>query len=301
MFTSFQEIEEYIKKNHIVKKVALAGAHDDDALAAVANARKKGVITAVLIGHKEKIKKLLPLLGEKESDYEIIEEENEQESARLACSLVKSGKADIPMKGLMQTASFMRAVLDKKAGFLSEGALLSQATVLDFPKEKRLMIISDCAVNIAPDYADKVKILKNAVTLAHKLGFDMPKAAIITPVEVINPAIQSTIDAAMISKAVQRGQIKGCIADGPLGLDNAVSEEAAKHKGIVSPVAGHADILLMPDLSTGNVFTKSLTYFADLASSGTLNGTTSPVIMTSRTDTPENKYYSILTAILQSL
>lgn len=300
MFKSFQEVEAYIKENNIVARIALAGAHDDDALTAVTNARKKGVVTAILVGHGEKIRALLKTMDEDEADYQIIEAQSEAECAAVACKLVKEGKADIPMKGLMQTSSFMRAILDKQAGFLKEGALLSQATVLEYKQQNRLMVISDCAVNIAPEYPEKMKILKNAVELAHKLGIDLPKAAVITPVEMVNPNIQSTVDAAMISKAAERGQIKGCIVDGPLALDNAVSVEAAKHKGIESPVAGYADILLMPDLSTGNVFTKSLGYFGGLVSAGTLNGTTSPVIMTSRTDTPENKYYSILTAILQA-
>lgn len=300
MFTSFQDMETYIKEKQITARIALAGAHDDDTLAAVVNARKNGVADAVLIGHGDPIRNLLSAMGERAEDYAIVEKETEKECAAYACKLVQEGAADIPMKGLMQTSVFMRAILDKQAGFLQEGGLLSQATVLDYRQENRLLIISDCAVNIMPDYADKVKILQNAVLLAVKLGMEMPKVAVIAPVEVINPAIQATIDAAMLSKASQRGQIKGCIVDGPLALDNAVSESAAKHKGIVNEVAGHADILLMPDLSTGNVFTKSLGYFGGLTTAGTLNGTTSPVIMTSRTDTPENKYCSILTAILQA-
>lgn len=300
MFQSFKEIEAHIKKKQIVKRIVLAGAHDDDALEAVVNAKKQGVVSAILIGVEQQIKELLVAFGESEHDYEIINAETEKECAQLACALVKQGKADIPMKGLMQTATFMRAVLDKEAGFLREGALLSQATVLEYQKEKRLIVISDCAVNISPDYGEKVKILNNAVLLAQKLGANQPKAAAIAPVEVINPAIAATIDAALLSKAAERGQIKNCIIDGPLGLDNAISKEAAEHKGIVSQVAGKADILLMPDLNTGNVFTKSLVYFCELPSAGTLNGTTSPVIMTSRTDKPENKYNSILTAILQA-
>ncbi len=300
MFASFQEIESYIKNNGTRKRIALAGAHDDDALAAVVNAYRKGVITAILIGHEDKIRELLADLGEKAEDYEIIHTEGEQECARLAFEMVKKGKVDIPMKGLMLTSTFMRAILHKEGGFVPEGALLSQATVLEYTKENRLIVISDCAVNIAPDYAQKVKILNNAVLLAGKLGAETSKAAAIAPVEVVNPAIQATIDAAMLSKAAERGQIKNCIVDGPLALDNAVSKEAARHKGIESEIAGAADILLMPDLNTGNVFTKSLVYFTDMPSAGTLNGTTSPVIMTSRTDTPENKYHSILTAILQA-
>ncbi|WDV46900.1 bifunctional enoyl-CoA hydratase/phosphate acetyltransferase [Clostridiaceae bacterium M8S5] len=301
MFKSFKEIEKYLISSNIKKKIALAGAHDDDALSAVVSAKRKGIITAVLIGDKEKIIKILVGMNESVEDYEIISCQGESECANLACELVHQKKADIPMKGLMQTSSFMRAILNKEKGLLLERALLSQATVLEHRKEERLMIISDCAVNINPSYEERVKIIKNAVQLANKLGNDKPKVAIVSALESVNPAINSTIEAAMLSKAAERGQIKGCIVDGPLALDNAVSADAAKHKGIVSPVAGQADILIMPDLCAGNIFTKSLTFFAELPSSGTLNGTISPVIMTSRSDKPENKYYSILTAILQAL
>lgn len=300
MFKNFEEIEERILERNLAKRVVLAGAHDEDALSAVVHAKRKGVIRPILIGDVDKIQALLQNMGENKRDYRIIRGETEQECARLACEMVHQKEADIPMKGLMQTSTFMRAILNKQVGFLKEGDLLSQATVLEWPETNRLLIITDCAVNITPEYKDKIKILNNAVYLANKLGKDNPKVAVIAPVEVINPSIPATIEAAMLSKAAQRGQIKGCIVDGPLGLDNAISMEAAIHKGIKSEVAGAADILIMPELATGNVFTKSLVYFAKLPSAGTLNGTTSPVVMTSRTDTPENKYYSILTAILQS-
>jgi len=301
MFTSFRQMEEYVLSHNIRKKVALAGAHDDDALAAVVSAKRKGIIKAVLIGQTGKIEELLTEMGEEPKEYEIISCDSENACARMACIMVQEGKADIPMKGLMQTSSFMRAILAKEFGFIPEKGLLSQATVLEFSQENRLLIISDCAVNINPDYPEKIKILNNAVLLANKLGISRPKAAIIAPVEVVNPAIPATVEAAMLSKAAGRGQISGCLVDGPLALDNAISREAARHKGIESEVAGDADILLMPDLCTGNVFTKSLIYFAQMPSSGTLNGTSSPVVMTSRTDKPENKYYSILTAVVQSL
>lgn len=301
MFKNFKEIEKRILERNLAKRVVLAGAHDEDALSAVVHAKRKGVIRAILIGDVDKIQALLQNMGENKRDYRIVRGENEQECARIACEMVHQKEADIPMKGLMQTSTFMRAILNKQAGFLNEGDLLSQATVLEWPETNRLLIITDCAVNITPEYKDKIKILDNAVHLANKLGKDNPKVAVIAPVEVINPSIPATIEAAMLSKAAQRGQIKDCIVDGPLGLDNAISMEAARHKGIKSEVAGAADILIMPELATGNVFTKSLVYFAKLPSAGTLNGTTSPVVMTSRTDTPENKYYSILTAILQSL
>lgn len=300
MFQNFKEMETYILSSGVKKKLALANAQDDDALSAVVGAVKKGVAEAVLIGVPEKIEELLKNMGEEPQHYEIIEQRDEREAGLLACQLVKDGQADMPMKGLMQTATFMRCILDKERyGFVPEGALLSQCTVMEY--QDRLLLVTDCAVNVTPDYGDKVKLVKNAVALAKKLRIDCPKVAVVAPVETVNPKMPSTVDAAMLSKAADRGQIKGCVIDGPLGLDNAVSAEAARHKGIKSPVAGQPDILLMPDLCAGNIFTKSISYFAGILSAGTLCGTSVPVVMTSRTDTPENKYYSILTAIMQCL
>ncbi len=300
MFHNFQEIERYILDSGIKKTLVLANAQDDDALSAVVEAVNKGVVRAVLIGIPEKITELLTAMSADPADYEIIEERDERKAGMMACQMVKDGQADMPMKGLMQTATFMRCILDKERfGFVPDGALLSQATVMEY--DDRMMIVTDCAVTVTPDYNDKVKLIKNAVKLANKLQIDCPKVAVVAPVETVNPKMPSTVDAALLSKAAERGQIKGCIVDGPLGLDNAISAEAAKHKGIKSPVAGCPDILLMPDLCAGNIFTKSIHYFANMISSGTLCGTTVPVVMTSRTDTPKDKYYSILTAIMQCL
>ncbi|PKM59993.1 MAG: hypothetical protein CVU99_10545 [Firmicutes bacterium HGW-Firmicutes-4] len=297
MFRSFKEMEEAVLGRGLKKRIALAGAHDEDALSAVVFAKRKQLVEAVLIGNVEIIKNLLRDMNEPEEDYDFIECYEETEAANIAFTMVKNKEADVPMKGLMQTSSFMRAILNKeKYGFVKDGDLLSQATVLE--TEGRLMIITDCAVNIAPSYTEKVKIVKNALSLAKRLEIEKPNVAVITPVEVVNPNIQSTIDAAMLSKAGDRGQIKNCIIDGPLALDNALSEEACKHKGIESPVAGKADILLVPDLCTGNVLTKALVHFADIQSGGILLGTSVPVVMTSRSDKPENKFFAILSAVL---
>lgn len=300
MYTSFVQIEEEILKKDTKKIIALAGSHDEDALSAAVNARRRGIAEIILIGDEEKTRELLEKFSEPAEKYTFIPCIGESACAATACQLVKDKKADIPMKGLMQTSSFMRAILNKeKYGFVPEKGILSQCTVIEF--EGRFMLITDCAVNIRPDYAAKVKILNNAVELGRKLGMEMPKAAVIAPVEVINVNMESTVDAALISKAAERGQIKNCLVDGPLAMDNALSEEAAKHKGIQSKVAGHADILLVPDLCTGNVLTKALVHFAKgIPSAGLLIGTTVPVVMTSRTDTPENKYNAILTSVLQA-
>lgn len=301
MFRTFNAIESHLLASNVRKTIALAGSEGEDALHSVVMARRKGLVRALLVGDIPKTRKLLQAMNEPEEYYEFIEEAPGRASARRVCQLVVDGKAHLPMKGDMQTVDFMRAILDKSFGFFAEKALLSQATVLEFSDENRLMVISDCAVNVAPDYSAKVQILNNAVGLARKLGIECPKAAVVTPLEIINPAIQSTVDAAMLSKAAQRGQITGCIVDGPLALDNAMSRKAAKHKGIESAVSGCADILLMPDLAAGNIFTKSLLYFAHLKQSGSLLGSKIPVIMSSRTDTAEDKYYAILIAVLMSL
>lgn len=298
MYRSFRQIEEVVLQRSSKKTVALAGSQDDDVLSAVVGARRKNMIEAILIGDKKKTETLLKQMGEETGDYTFVSCEGERETARMACQLVKEGKADFPMKGLIQTSSFMKAVLDKESfAFIPEKGILSQATLLEF--EGRMMIITDCAVNISPDYTTKIKILDNAVGLAKKIGIERSKAAVLAPVEVVNPNMQSTIDAAMLSIASRRGQIKDCIVDGPLAMDNALSKEAALHKGIESDVAGEADIFLMPDLCTGNVLTKALVHFTKgIPSAGLLLGTTIPVVMTSRTDTPENKYYAILASIL---
>lgn len=302
MFRNFKEIEQFILENNRKKTLVLANAQDAVTLSAVISAKRIGVIDAVLIGVTEKIRELLANENENPDDYELIECDDERESANLACRLVKEGKADIPMKGLMQTSSFMKAILNKEMGFFPKGNILSQATVLQYEAENRFMIISDCAVNITPDLETKAAITRNAVELAHKLGIEKPNVAFLSAVEKINPKIISTVEAQILAERVEKGEL-GEIghAAGPLALDNAVSEEAARHKGIDNPVCGHADILIVPDLCSGNIFSKALTFFAHMESAGTLNGSNVPAIMTSRTDTPEDKYYSILTAIMMSL
>ena len=301
MLKSFDDMEKAILNSGQIKKIALAGAHDEDALGSVVNAQRQGIARAILIGRQAKIEALLSEMGEKAADYEIIPLEAEMEMTTLACRMVAEGRADLPMKGKVQTASYIRAVLDKSLGFIPEKGLISQATVFEYPVDGRLMIITDCAINIAPDYAAKVKIVNNAVRLAKNLGCEKPKVAVLAPVEVINPEMQSTIDAAMLAKAADRGQIKDCLIDGPLAFDNAISAEAAKHKGIESPVAGRADIMLLPDLGAGNILTKALTYLAGYKTAGTVAGTTRPVIMTSRTDSSQDKYHSILCSVYQTL
>ena len=281
----------------IKKRLVLAASADDVTLESVVEAQHRGIIEAQLIGDKDKTVGILKELGEDPDQYLIIDEPDPVKAIHLACGRIKDGEADMPMKGLMQSADYLRAILDKNYGFIPERGILTEATIFEFGG--RLITATDCAVVINPDYNEKVKILNNAVRFCHELGFETPKAAVIAPVETVNPKIQSTVDAAMMTMANRRGQIKGCLVDGPLALDNAISVEAAKHKGIVSEVAGHADILLLPNLDSGNLMLKAVIHMMNTVSSSNMIGTNIPVVMTSRSDTPENKYNSILTAVVR--
>ena len=212
--------------------------------------------------------------------------------------MASDGKVDILMKGLIQTSDFLRSVFNKELGLVAKGALVSQVTVAEFAQENRLILVTDCAINVAPDYEAKRKIALNAISLAHKLEMEIPKLAVIAPVEVINPAMQETIDAAMLCVAARRGQLNGCIVDGPLALDNAISEEAATIKGIKSDVAGRADILIMPGLAASNVLYKAMHYMASYEMGSAVVGTKIPLVVTSRSDTAKCKYNSVAISVL---
>lgn len=298
MYRTFKEIEDAVLARGTIKKLALAASADDVALEAVVRAVRNGIVEAQLIGDAEATKKILKDLGENPADYRITDEPDPIRAVRLACERVKNGEADMPMKGLMQSQDYLRAILDKSFGFMPEKGMLTEATTFEF--DGRLITATDCAVVIAPDYDEKVKIIKNAVKFVNALGCECPKVAAITPVEIVNPKIPSTVDAAMLAVANRRGQIKDCIVDGPLALDNAISAASSQHKGIVSEVAGCADILLLPDLDAGNLMLKAIIYMMNTVSSSNIIGTNVPVVMTSRSDMPENKYNSILTAVIRA-
>lgn len=298
MYKTFKEVEEAVLARKRAVKLALAASADDVALDAVIRAQRNGIIEAQMVGDAAKTAELLKEMGENPGDYEITDEPDPLKAIRIVCERVRDGKADMPMKGLMQSGDYLRAILDKSYGFLPEKGMLTEATVFEY--DNRLITATDCAVVIAPDYNEKIRIINNSVKFVKALGCDLPKVAVITPVEIVNPKIPSTIDAAMLAVAGRRGQIKDCIVDGPLALDNAISAESAKHKGIESDVAGCADILLLPDLDSGNLMLKAVIYMMNTVSSSNIIGTDVPVVMTSRSDTPENKYNSILTAVIRA-
>jgi len=296
MIKSFDEVLTKVKERPI-KKVAVAVAQDEPVLEAIRDAMAEGIAQAVLVGDKEKIEEAAHKINMSLDGVEIIDEKDNSKACLTAVELVSSKKADMVMKGLVDTATFLRAVLNKEKG-LRTGKVLSHVAVFDVPALKRIILLTDAAMNIAPDLVAKKQILENAVGIASAIGIEMPKVAPVCAVEVVNPDMQPTIDAAVLSKMNERGQIKGCIVDGPLAIDNALSMEAAKHKGIKSPVAGQADIILVPNIETGNVMYKTLVYTANAKNGGILAGAAAPVILTSRADSPESKLFSIALAAL---
>lgn len=296
MIKSFAEVLQKAKDQE-TKKVAVAVAQDKPVLEAIRDAKEQGIADAILVGEKSQIEAIAAEIGMDLSNFEIVDEKDNVKAALKAVELVSSGKADMLMKGLIDTANFLRAVLNKEVG-LRTGKLMSHVGVFQLNNFDRLLFLTDAAFNMYPELKDKVDIVKNAVTVAQAVGVEKPKVAPICAVEVVNPSMQATVDASILSKMNDRGQIKGCFIDGPLALDNALSEEAAAHKGVTGPVAGRADILLMPNIEAGNIMYKTLTYTTECKSGALLVGTSAPVVLTSRNDSHETKMYSIALAAL---
>ncbi|MCU7755097.1 phosphate butyryltransferase [Bacillus cereus] len=279
------------------KTVAVAVAEDHEVIEAVAKAIKLQLAQFRLYGNQEKMMGMLQEHGLQTSEHvEVIAAMSSAEAAELSVKAVRNGEADVLMKGNIPTANILKAVLNKEWG-LRKGSVLSHVAAFEVQNYDRLIFVTDAAMNIAPDVTQKAAIIQNTVEVAQAIGIDLPKVAPIAAVEVVNPAMQATIDAAMLTQMNRRGQIKDCIVDGPLALDNAVSQIAAEHKGIVSDVAGKADILLVPTIEAGNVLYKSLVYFADAKVGAMIAGAKAPIVLTSRADSAETKVYSLALAV----
>lgn len=276
--------------------ISVARAEDTDVLEAVEEARKNGIAKSILVGDADKIKEVASRIGINVGNFEVIDERGGEAAACLkAVEAVSSGQADILMKGMVTTANFLRAVLNKEKG-LRSGALLSHVYIHQIENFDRIFFVTDPAFNVYPDTKAKIGIVENIIKLAHSFGVQVPKIAVLAAIEVVNLDMQPTIDAAILTQMNRRGQIVDCVIDGPLALDNAVSEESAKHKGIVSDVAGKADILLVPNIETGNILAKSIIYFARSKTAGLVLGAKAPIVLTSRADTHETKLLSIASA-----
>jgi phosphate butyryltransferase len=281
------------------KTVAVAAAADAEVLEAIADAVKLKLADFLLYGDKEEIEMMITQLHPQLLDspgIKVLSAPNNNTAAEMAVKAVKANEANVLMKGNIPTASILKAVLNKEYG-LRTGAVLSHVAVFEIPGYERFTIVTDAAMNIAPDLEQKAQIVRNAVQVAHSIGIELPKVAPLAAVEVVNPAMQATLDASALTMMNKRGQITGCIIDGPLALDNAVSTIAAEHKGIHSEVAGEADILLVPAIEVGNVLYKSLIYFANAKVGAVIAGAKAPIVLTSRADTAESKLYSLALAL----
>lgn len=279
------------------KKLVVAVAQDKAILQAVEIAREENICNAILVGNENLIKNIAKELSIDLSNFELVNEIDEKKSVLKAVELVSTGEADMLMKGLVSTSTFLKGVLNKEVG-LRTGKLMSHVAVFELEQFNKLIFMTDGAFNIKPNLKQKVDIVNNAVKVAKSCGIKTPKIAPICAIEVVNEDMQCTLDAAILSKMNERGQIKDCIIDGPLAFDNAFSVEAAIHKGIKSEVAGQADIFLMPDIESGNVMYKCILYTSKSKSGGLLVGTKAPVILTSRADGFETKINSIILAAL---
>jgi len=296
MLTSFKDVFEALR-GMPPRRVAVAVAQDESVLEAVQGARQQGLAEFVLVGDVKKIRSVADQIGVSLEGLEIVHEPDDRLAAAEAVAMVSRGQAEVVMKGLINTADLLRAVLDKERG-LRTGRVLSHAAVFEIPGYDRLIIMTDGGMNIAPTVQQKAEIIQNSVALAKALAIKPVKVAALAAVEVVNPDMPATLDASALAKMADRGQIRDAIVDGPLALDNAISEEAARHKGIVSPVAGKADVLLVPDIEAGNILGKSLVYFAKARIAGIILGAAKPVIVTSRADSHEAKIASIALGVL---
>ncbi len=292
--TKLQQLVERAKAG-VTKRLVVAAAADEPVLEAVCAANREKIIQPILVGNKSEIIKIAEKLNLQISDFEIIDESDDAKASSIAVRLIREGKAEILMKGLVQTSTLLKAVLDKENG-LRKGNLLSHFALMESPFYHKLIAIADGGVNIAPTFEEKVTILENSVEVFHKLGYECPKVAIVGAVETVNPKMETTIHAAMLTQMNRRKQIKGCKVDGPFALDNAVSKEAAKHKGIESDVAGDADLMLVPNIDAGNLIYKCMGFLGSATSAAIIMGAKVPIILTSRADSDRSKMMSIALA-----
>jgi phosphate acetyltransferase len=276
---------------------AVAHPCDQESLRGPIMAFQAGIIEPILVGPENKIRSLAEEFGIDLHGVRIVNAAHSHDSAAMAVSLVRTGDAEALMKGSLHTDELMAEVVARANG-LRTNRRISHVFLMDVPTYHRPLLITDAAINIAPTLEEKADIIRNAIDLAHIIGIPEPKVAILSAVETVNPKIQSTLDAAALCKMADRGQIKGGILDGPLAFDNAVSIIAAKTKGINSAVAGHAEILVVPDLESGNMVAKQLEYLANALTAGIVLGTKVPIVLTSRADTAETRTASCVIAAL---
>lgn len=294
--TTFEQLMEEARKVG-PRMVSVAAPHEPEILLAMQDAERQGIADSTLVGDRDLIRKLA---AEHEIDINrmmIVHEPEPMAAARKVMELLRLGHADLAMKGKVETGSFLRAALDREAG-LRVGRLFTHIAVFEVPGFDHLLFVTDSGVVVAPTLEQKVEIVQNAILVAQRLGVARPKVAVLAATEMVNPKIPTTMDAANLAKMADRKQIQGGLVDGPLALDNAISRESAAIKGIESPVAGTADILVTPDVEAGNMLAKAISYFAKGKMAGVVVGGKCPLIVASRSDPHETKLVSMALGVL---
>jgi phosphate butyryltransferase len=281
------------------KTVVAAGAEQESVLVALQAAEQQGIARAILVGNEDQIRSQALTLRVDISRMEVVDEPDMEGAARTTMTLVSEGHGQIAMKGSVDTATFLLAALDRAIGLRTE-RLLSHVAAFDMQSLDRLLLVSDAGVNVAPTLAQKADITRNAIDVARKLDIPHPRVAILASTETVNPKIPANVEAAALAKMADRKQITGALVDGPLALDNAISPGAAEEKGIDSPVAGRADILILPDIEAANVLVKAIVYFAQHPMAGIVVGARVPLILPSRSDTAESKLDSLALGVVIS-
>jgi len=293
IYNDFDQLIEKVKNFPTMKRVAVAAAEDKHTLEAVFKARSEGIVEPILVGNKERIKEIIKSMGESFQDENIHNANDVVESAELAVKLVNENKADFLMKGILETATLLKAVVNKETG-LGTGKIMSHFVIQKIPSYHKMLVTTDGGMMMYPTLEQKKAILENAVDTLIAIGYDKPKVAILAAVEKVNPKMPETLDADALAKMNQNGEIKNCIVEGPLSFDIAIDKEIAQIKGFSSEVAGDADILIVPNITAGNILGKSLVVAAKAKMAGFIVGAKVPIVLTSRGSSSEEKYLSIV-------
>lgn len=293
-FKNFDDLIKSVQESSVRKTVVVVAAHDEHTLEAVFKARENNIVdNPILVGKKDEIKTIINSLGENLEDEFIIDTKNDVESAEIAVKIIREGKASFIMKGLIQTKDLLKEVVNRDTG-LRTGNVMSHIAINELPGYHKLIAVTDGGMMVYPDLENKKGILLNAVETFNNMGYENPKVAVLTAVETVNPKMIETVDANELKELNKSGEIKNCIVEGPISYDLTMSKESAKIKGFESPVVGDADILLVPNMTTGNILSKALIYSANAKMAGFIVGAKVPIVLTSRGSSSLEKYLSIV-------
>jgi len=294
------QLAEHVRNSGAKTRIAVAAGEDVNTLSSLGRAAEEGFVQGILLGNRERIKQLCTREGLDPKLFEIIGATDAKDATVKAVRMVRSGEADVLMKGMVGTDTFLKAVLDKEQGLLPKKAVMSYVCALEIPRYHKLLFISDTAVLPYPDLDQKIAMVRYSVAMARLFGIKKPRVALVTSTEKVSPNLPNTLEYAMISKMAERGQIKNCIIDGPLDVFLACDPSAGAVKGVETPIAGDADILIFPDLESANSFYKGLMLFAGAELAGLIQGTIKPVVVMSRSESAASKYYCIALACLMA-